>query len=523
MKNVLKTIKVASLVLLIGICILLAAQQVFAQSSNVVIIGGTTLDANCWCGYGTDANCMDSTGGGCLPVSGLVGELGDFTFTPMAPSAVSATSLALYDTAVLNVASNAMACDTNNLSSTAKVDLIAFVASGKKLLIFDSECYPGPVDYSWMPFPFTTSNPGAMGAQGTLTIVEDNTLSSNDTSSPYYIDAAYLGSYTDAVGDMNVMTTYNANWCLDMSGTNVLGVTGPVHTYAKYPTGTDQGLIIYNGLDQDYQYSGLDDPWLRKIWVLELQQPFNPSNLPCGITVVGITLTPTYAANLVGTTHTVTANLTDMLGNPQPDILVTFEVTGQNVGATGTCNPSGCTSDSSGNVSFTYTGSMTAGQDKIQSCFTDNAGNEICSQEATKDWTLPANYPPDCTNALPSISEIWPPNHKLVPISIVGVTDPDVGDTVTITINAITQDEPVNGLGDGDTAPDGFGIGGSSALVRAERSGLGNGRVYVISFTANDPIGATCTGSVSVCVPHDQKPGHICIDDGQNYDSTVEP
>jgi len=131
--------------------------------------------------------------------------------------------------------------------------------------------------------------------------------------------------------------------------------------------------------------------------------------------------------------------------------------------------------------------------------------------------------PPDCSKATPSISEIWPPNHKLVPISIVGVTDPDVGDTVTITINAITQDEPVNGLGDGDTAPDGFGVDGSSALVRAERSGLGNGRVYVISFTANDPIGAMCTGSVSVCVPHDQKPGHVCIDDGQNYDSTVEP
>lgn len=153
----------------------------------------------------------------------------------------------------------------------------------------------------------------------------------------------------------------------------------------------------------------------------------------------------------------------------------------------------------------------------------DGGGSKSSETTVTILVVLLTNTPPDCSKATPSISEIWPPNHKLVPISIVGVTDPDVGDTVTITINAITQDEPVNGLGDGDTAPDGFGVDGSSALVRAERSGLGNGRVYVISFTANDPIGAMCTGSVSVCVPHDQKPGHVCIDDGQNYDSTVEP
>jgi hypothetical protein len=133
------------------------------------------------------------------------------------------------------------------------------------------------------------------------------------------------------------------------------------------------------------------------------------------------------------------------------------------------------------------------------------------------------NEPPDCSQSSASIAELWPPNHKYVDIEIMGVTDPD-GDPVTITIDAITQDEEVNakGKGDGNTAPDGTGIGTDTASVRAERQGKGNGRVYEISFTAVDDKGAECSGAVQVCVPHDQRPGHVCVDDGQNYDSTVE-
>ena len=204
------------------------------QSQNVVIIGGSTLDTNVPCSYyGGSANVMGWTYGGCLPVTGLAGELGDFTFTAMDPSVVSAASLAVYDTAVLNVASNAMACNTSTLTSQQQADLVNWVADGHKLIIFDSECYPGPVDYSWMPFPFTTANPGAKGATGTLTIVENSTLATNDTLDIHFIDSAYLSTATDAVGDMNVMTTYNPAWCVAMAGTNFLGVTGPVNTYTK--------------------------------------------------------------------------------------------------------------------------------------------------------------------------------------------------------------------------------------------------------------------------------------------------
>jgi hypothetical protein len=106
-------------------------------------------------------------------------------------------------------------------------------------------------------------------------------------------------------------------------------------------------------------------------------------------------------------------------------------------------------------------------------------------------------------------------------VAIIGVTDPD-GDLVRVTILGITQDEPVDdqlGQGDGECS-DAQGVGTGTAKVRAERSGNGNGRVYHVSFSANDGRGGSCAGVVSICVPHDQRPGHTCLDEGPRFDST---
>ena len=130
------------------------------------------------------------------------------------------------------------------------------------------------------------------------------------------------------------------------------------------------------------------------------------------------------------------------------------------------------------------------------------------------------NGPPVCTAAAPSIASLWPANHQMVDIHILGLTDPD-NDALTVTITAITQDEPVNGTGDGDTGPDAAGLGTSTAQLRAERAGNGNGRVYHISFSAADPLGYTCTGAVNVSVPKNQGKYGAAIDDGPLYDSTA--
>ena len=113
------------------------------------------------------------------------------------------------------------------------------------------------------------------------------------------------------------------------------------------------------------------------------------------------------------------------------------------------------------------------------------------------------NDPPVCTLAQASPNLLWPPNHTMTQVSITGITDPG-NSALTITYTSVKQDEPINGLGDGDTSPDAI-ESGNKILLRAERAGTGNGRVYVVQFTAADPTGAQCSGTVRVSVPHNKK------------------
>jgi hypothetical protein len=123
----------------------------------------------------------------------------------------------------------------------------------------------------------------------------------------------------------------------------------------------------------------------------------------------------------------------------------------------------------------------------------------------------------DCSGAFAGRATLWPPNHAMVPVFISGVTSTG-DDPITITVTGITQDEPLNGTGDGDTCPDGS-VDDGLAYVRAERAGGGNGRVYVVSFHATDGS-ASCDGSVTVSVPHDRK--STAVDDGQTTNSMGE-
>jgi predicted extracellular nuclease len=134
---------------------------------------------------------------------------------------------------------------------------------------------------------------------------------------------------------------------------------------------------------------------------------------------------------------------------------------------------------------------------------------------------LELSAPPLCGTAVPSVETLLRPNHKLVEVDVLGVTDPD-GDAVSIRIDTVFQDESVNGAGDGNTAPDADGVGTSTAQVRAERSGGGNGRVYHIGFTATDSRGSSCSGEVLVSVPVSRGAGPA-VDDGSLFDATIAP
>ncbi|CUS31324.1 DUF7948 domain-containing protein [Candidatus Nitrospira nitrificans] len=142
-------------------------------------------------------------------------------------------------------------------------------------------------------------------------------------------------------------------------------------------------------------------------------------------------------------------------------------------------------------------------------------GHVSSSADTVRIAVVNVNDPPVCSLAQASPSLLWPPNHAMAQVSIMGLTDPQ-NQTLTITYPNVTQDEPINGLGDGDTTPD-AAVSGNDILLRAERSGSGNGRVYVVHFTATNSDGAHCSGSVKVAVPHNKK--DPAVEGSQLYNS----
>jgi hypothetical protein len=165
------------------------------------------------------------------------------------------------------------------------------------------------------------------------------------------------------------------------------------------------------------------------------------------------------------------------------------------------------------------------GNDEVYVMNADGSGQSNLSNnewaDLEPDWqALPANQAPVCESAGPSKTTLWPPNHGFSAINIFGVSDPE-DDPFTIVIDSIFQDEAVNALGSGNTAPDGKGLGTAVAQVRRERLAPGNGRVYQIAFTAEDASGGNCTATVLVGVPLTRS--GTAVDDGALFNSTVGP
>ena len=131
----------------------------------------------------------------------------------------------------------------------------------------------------------------------------------------------------------------------------------------------------------------------------------------------------------------------------------------------------------------------------------DSSGNVgIDMQTVTITDTIPPQIEVDLSPGV-----IWPPNHKLVKvrasITVVDVCDSDL----QVRLVSITSNEPDNGLGDGDTANDiqdaDFGTDDRVFSLRAERSGLGDGRTYTVTYEVEDGSGNVAIETATVNVP----------------------
>ncbi|HST50388.1 MAG TPA: choice-of-anchor Q domain-containing protein [Pyrinomonadaceae bacterium] len=131
---------------------------------------------------------------------------------------------------------------------------------------------------------------------------------------------------------------------------------------------------------------------------------------------------------------------------------------------------------------------------------TDSHGN---SASATQTIAVTDAQAPVVTNPSASPASLWPPNHKMNDVTIsYNATDNCGG--VNCVIGSVTSNEPVNGTGDGDTAPDWLIVDSHHVQLRAERAGTGGGRVYTITVVCTDGSNNVTTKTVTVAVPKSQ-------------------
>ena len=103
--------------------------------------------------------------------------------------------------------------------------------------------------------------------------------------------------------------------------------------------------------------------------------------------------------------------------------------------------------------------------------------------------------PPTIQSVTANPSSIWPPNKKMVPVSLT-VNATDASGVVFRKIISVTSSESGSGQ---------WQVSGDLTLnLQADRNGNGTGRIYTITVQCKDPFNNASIKTVTVRVPHDQ-------------------
>jgi hypothetical protein len=200
-----------------------------------------------------------------------------------------------------------------------------------------------------------------------------------------------------------------------------------------------------------------------------------------------------------GTSHTLTSHVEDADGD---ELTVTWRVDGTVV-ETDTV-PAPASGPTVADVTMTH--SYAVGAHTVEVTVDDGqAVTMFASASCTTVVTVVDDAPPVvvCTVA---DSMLWPPNHNLVRVGLTATaTDACTGNSGPATVAVFGDEDDEDPTGDGRHAPDAKEIAHQTLLLRSEREGDQNGRVYLIRSTATDGNGsghACCT----VTVPLDMSP-----------------
>lgn len=216
----------------------------------------------------------------------LTGEnsaLPGFSFTHVQAGLFEPSMLAGMDTVILD-----RVCNGAEMLNPSQIATLVKWLPGHKLIMYNSDACSGTSDYTWLPYPFTTHNPGAKAARGnSLFLLENDALGTTDKDdATHFVDARAYASGDNQLGDADSVITKDPHWCGHVfltSDTQDEGIT------QMYAITANNGVMIFDGLDNN------DDnqiPQWQKLHTLEMQLPVPASGLPCTVGVGGFAVAP---------------------------------------------------------------------------------------------------------------------------------------------------------------------------------------------------------------------------------------
>jgi len=236
-------------------------------------------------------------------------------------------------------------------------------------------------------------------------------------------------------------------------------------------------------------------------------------------------------------THTFTLTVTDpgnLSSAATTNVTVTAPANHPPVADAGVSQTLGCAGTNGTAVTLNGSGSSDPDGDALSYVWKDQNGKTIGTTanvqltlaQGTYSFTLtvtdPGNLSSTATTSVtvqdtasPTLSvslspnSLQPPNHKLVLITATVSAKDACSANPAVQLVSITSNEPDEGSGDGDQpndiqaaggGPVPFGTDVRSFQLRAERSGMGSGRIYTVTYSAADASGNKTSASAVVVV-----------------------